>query len=350
VTVALALSVASSPGRVQAGIAAEELDTAAKAAAAAVVRIEIVRDGERTSTASGLAIDTLGNVVTGADAIAGARVLRVVLADRRALPARLLGADPHSGVAVVQLERPPRDLAVARFADSDLVEVGERIVTIARRSDGAPSIASGLVNARRREPRATPISAVMGGRESFSTDVPFDAANPGGALVNRDGEVVALAVGAQGLPINRVRRVAQMILARGEARYPYIGVLMIDVRDLDAGDRARLGEVPPAEGAVVSRVVVGAPAARAGLRPGDVITAVDHLETRAADEVLARVSDHDVGERVTIGYVRAGEPRSVQVGVDALPSPLPSPSPFSARVRTSWVISAGAPSRIGGPQ
>ena len=126
-----------------------------------------------------------------------------------------------------------------------------------------------------------------------------------------------------------------MILVRGEARYPYIGVLLVDES--------------PAEGAVVSRVVAGAPAARAGLRPGDVITAVDHLETHAAEEVVARVSDHDVGERVTIGFVRGGEARSIQVGLDALPPPS-SATASLPRVRTSWVISAGAPSRMGGPQ
>ena len=335
---AIAMSLAAGQGEARADSA---LDTAARAAAPAVVGIEIVRDGQPTSTASGVAIDTLGNVVTGADAVADARTLRVVLAGARALPARLRGADPQSGVAVVQLERPPRDLAVARFADSDLVAVGEPMLAIARRSDGAPSIGRGQVNRRDREPRATPISAAMGGRDSFSTDVPLDVENPGGALVNRDGEVVALAVGAQGLPINRVRRVAQMIVARGEARYPYLGVLLVDG--------------PPDEGAVVSRVVAGAPAARAGLRAGDLITAVDNLEMHAAGEVLTRVSDHDVGERVIIGFLRGGEPRSVQVGLDALPAPASSPSPSWAkpslpRVRTSWVISAGAPSRIGGPQ
>ena len=162
--------------------------------------IEIVREGQPTSTASGVAIDTQGDVVTGADAVADAYALRIVLADARALPARLRGADPHSGVAVVQLERPPHDLAVARFADSDLVAVGEPMLAIARRADGAPSIGRGLVSRRQREPRATPISAAMGGRDSFSTDVPLDAENPGGALVNRDGEVVALAVGTHGLP------------------------------------------------------------------------------------------------------------------------------------------------------
>jgi putative serine protease PepD len=304
-----------------------------------VVGIEIVREGQPTSTASGVAIDTQGDVVTVADAVADAYALRIVLADARALPARLRGADPHSGVAVVQLERPPHDLAVARFADSDLVAVGEPMLAIARRADGAPSIGRGLVSRRQREPRATPISAAMGGRDSFSTDVPLDAGNPGGALVNRNGEVVALAVGTQGLPINRVRRVAQMIVARGEARYPYLGVLLVDG--------------PPDEGAVVSRVVAGAPAARAGLRAGDLITAIDNLEMHAAGEVLTRVSDHDVGERVTIGFVRGGEPRSVQVGLDALPAPASSPAwanPSLPRVRTSWVISAGAPSRIGGPQ
>jgi len=333
--IALALAVGQEQARAEGA-----LEGAARAAAPAVVGIEIVREGQPTSTASGVAIDTLGDVVTGADAVADARALRVVLADARALPARLRGADPHSGVAVLQLERPPHDLAVARFADSDLVEVGEPMLAIARGADGAPSIGRGLVNRRHREPRATPISAAMGGRDSFSTDVPLDAENPGGALVNRDGEVVALAVGAQGLPINRVRRVAQMIMARGEARYPYLGVLLVDG--------------VPDEGAVVSRVVAGAPAARAGLRPGDLITAVDNLEMHAADEVLTRVSDHDVGERVMIAFVRGGEARSVQVGLDALPAPVPSPAPWAKpslpRVRTSWVISAGAPSRIGGPQ
>jgi putative serine protease PepD len=332
----IALSLAAGQGRVHAeGV----LDLAARSAAPAVVGIEIVRDGQPTSIASGVAIDTLGDVVTGADAVADARALRVVLADARTLPARLRGADPHSGVAVVQLERPPRDLAVARFADSDLVEVGEPVLAIARRADGAPSIGRGLVNRRHREPRATPISAAMGGRDWFSTDLSLDAEHPGGALVNREGEVVALAVGAYGLPINRVRRVAQMIVARGEARYPYLGVLLVDG--------------PPDEGAVVSRVVAGAPAARAGIRAGDLITAVDHLDMHAAEEVLVRVSDHDVGERVTIGFLRGGEPRSVQVGLDALPAPASSSfwaKPSLPRVRTSWVISAGAPSRIGGPQ
>ncbi len=333
---ATAIALAAGQGRARAESA---LELAARAAAPAVVGIVIVRDGQPTSTASGVAIDTLGDVVTAADAVADARALRVVLSDARVLPARLRGTDPHSGVAVVQLERPPRDLAVARFADSDLVEVGDPMLAIARRADGAPSIGRGRVNRRHHEARATPISAAMGGRDSFSTDLPLDAANPGGALVNRDGEVVALAVGAQGLPINRVRRVAQMILVRGEARYPYLGVLLIDES--------------ASEGALVSRVVAGAPAARAGLRAGDVITAIDHLETHAADEILERVSDHDVGEHVTIGFVRGGEPRSVQVGLDALPPPASaraSATPSLPHVRTSWVISAGAPSRIGGPQ
>jgi putative serine protease PepD len=333
---AIALSLAAGQGRARAESA---LELAARAAEPAVVGIVIVRDGQPTSTASGVAIDTLGDVVTGAEAVADARALRVVLSDARTLPARLRGIDPHSGVAVVQLERPPRDLAVARFADSDLVEVGEPMLAIARRADGAPSIGRGLVNRRHREARATPVSAAMGGRDSFSTDLPLDAENPGGALVNRDGEVVALAVGAQGLPINRVRRVAQMILVRGEARYPYLGVLLIDES--------------ASEGAVVSRVVAGAPADRAGLRAGDVITALDHLEMHAADEILERVSDHDVGEHVTIGFVRGGEPRSVQVGLDALPPPASARASATAslpHVRTSWVISAGAPSRIGGPQ
>src|SRR3954467_14525859 len=131
-TATIALSLAAGQGRARAEGALED---AARAAAPAVVGIEIVREGQPTSTASGVAIDTLGDVVTGAAAVADARALRVVLSDARTLPARLRGADPHSGVAVLQLERPPHDLAVARFADSDLVEVGEPMLAIARGAD-----------------------------------------------------------------------------------------------------------------------------------------------------------------------------------------------------------------------
>lgn len=342
------------------------VSSAVRAAAPAVVRIEIARDGDggRGPSASGIVIDTLGDVVTSADAVAEAGGLRVVLQDGRVLAARVRGVDPHSGVAVVQASGAARDFATARFADSDLVEIGEWVLTISRPAAGGERVGRSLVSERHREPLPSPISAAVGGRESFVTDAttaPGDG--PGAPVVNLDGEFVALTVGAQDrqLPINRVRRVAQMIIARGEARYPYIGVLLVDVGDLEPRARADLGGSPE-QGAVVSRVVAGAPAARAGLQPGDVITTVDNLETRAADEVVDRVSDHDVGERVRIGFVRAGQARSVQVGVAALPVSVdgwPSPSPRAAlpaavspgpRVRTSWVISAGAPSRIGGPQ
>ncbi len=327
--------------------------TAVRAAAPAVVRIEVVSDGGRTSSASGVVIDTLGNVVTSADAVAPSAAVRVVLADGRALAARVRGVDPHSGVAVVQARGATRDFAAARFADSDLVEIGEWVLTISRPSSGgAEAVGKSLVSGRGRERRASPVSAAVGGREWFITEVPAAADGPGAPLVNLDGEVVALSLGARGqrLPINRVRRVAQMIIASGEARYPYIGVLLLDADDLDPRERAALGADASWQGAVVSRVLVGAPAARAGLRAGDVIVTIDNLETRAAGEVLDRVSDHDVGERVTIGFVRGGQRCSVQVGVDALPAPASLSAWVSPRVRTSWVISAGAASRMGGPQ
>jgi S1-C subfamily serine protease len=321
------------------------VSAAARAIAPAVVRIEIGAGQQGGSALSGVVIDTQGHVVTNAAGVSSAQALSIVIEGGRWVPAHLRGSDPRSGVAVLVMDgAPPPQVQSARFGDSDLVEVGDWIVAIGRQSDATEAVSAGIISGRVHVTHPSPVSATVGAAAgALVTDVAIDAATSGGAIATLDGEVIALAGPERALPINQVRRVAQMLIADGETQYPYIGVLLTDVRDLETQERGRLGATPPPAGALVTRVVKGGPAAHAGLRLGDVITSVDNLETRVAAEVVDRVSYHAIGDRVMLGFVREGRERAVQVGVAALPPP-------SSRVSTNWVISAGAPSRMGGPQ
>ncbi|HSS38875.1 MAG TPA: PDZ domain-containing protein, partial [Polyangia bacterium] len=156
----------------------------------------------------------------------------------------------------------------------------------------------------------------------------------GGPLVDLEGQVVGLTTlisagpgGGYGyaVPINRVRRVAEEIVRDGHANHPYIGVALKNLGELPVSDRTRLGALPSG-GALVSRVGQGTPAARAGLRPGDVITAVGEREAPAAAEVVSIIGRAQVGARVAVSFVRRGETHKVLVSVEDLLGGAPAPA------------------------
>ncbi|HVT07279.1 MAG TPA: trypsin-like peptidase domain-containing protein [Polyangia bacterium] len=291
----------------------------------AVVQLAVSRpDGD--TNASGIVLDTRGNVVTSARAFrAGAMAgaarprIEVTLADGRRLPAELVGTDAASDVAIVRLEEPPGDLSAARFGDSDEAEVGEWVLAVGNPLGLAETFTAGIVSGR---PELDGVSA--GG--FLLTDAKVNPGDAGGPLVDLEGQVVGLTTlisagpgggYAYAVPINRVRRVAEEIIKDGHANHPYIGVALKNVEELPAADRSRLGALPP-EGALVSRVGEGTPAARAGLRPGDVITAVGEREVPAAAEVVTIIGRAQVGARVPVSFVRRGETHKVVISVEDL--------------------------------
>lgn len=291
----------------------------------AVVRLEVSRaDGD--ANASGIVLDTRGYVVTSArafraDAVAGAGRPRiaVTLADGRRLAAELVGTDPPSDVAIVRIADPPGDLSAARFGDSDEAEVGEWVLAVGNPLGLAQTFTAGIVSGK---PELDGASA--GG--FLLTDAKVNAGDAGGPLVDLEGQVVGLTTlisagpgggYAYAVPINRVRRVAGQIVKDGHADHPYIGVALKNVEELPVADRSRLGALP-AEGALVSRVGEGTPAARAGLRPGDVITAVGEREVPAAAEVVTIIGRAQVGARVPVSFVRRGETHKVVISVEDL--------------------------------
>jgi S1-C subfamily serine protease len=298
---------------------------AARAIAPSVVRIEVTAADEQ-ATASGVIIDTLGNVVTSSHVLDGARPvgIGIVLVDGRRLDAEIVGRDAASDVAVVRIGAPPADLSAARFGDSDRSEIGEWVLAVGSPLGLEQTITAGIISGQAHLGGA----AGRSGDSYLQTDAKVNPGNSGGPLVNLEGEVVGLSAlisagpgGSYGyaIPINRVRRMAAILIRDGRAHHPYLGVALRDVRDLGAADRRRFG-VLVAEGALVSRVWQDAPAARAGLRVGDVITTVNDREIPAPAALAELISSQEIGARITLGFVRSGARRLIQLSVADQPS------------------------------
>jgi serine protease Do len=300
----------------------------ARAIGPSVVRIEVSTAREE-GTASGIVIDTRGNIVTSNHVLDGKAPLRIdiVFVDGRRLPADPVGRDAASDVAVVRLRTVPRDLVAARFGDSDMSEIGEWVLAVGSPLGLEQTITAGIISGR------APVAGTDGGgtRSYLQTDAKVNPGNSGGPLVNLDGEVVGLAAlisagpgGSYGyaVPINRVRRTAQALIKHGRAPHPYIGVSLRDVRELDPTERRKWGggafELPP-RGALVSRIWNGAPAARAGLRLGDVITSINNRDVPTPAELAELISAQEVGAKLVVGFVRSGTPRALPLSVAELP-------------------------------
>src|SRR5262249_53123518 len=189
------------------------------------------------------------------------------------------------------------------------------------------TITAGIISGRAHVAGAG--GAAPGVHAYIQTDAKINPGNSGGPLVNLDGEGIGISAlisagpgGSYGVagPINQVRRGAKMLVKEGRAHYAYIGVSLRDVRALGEGERPRFGNIPH-RGALVSRIRQGAPAARAGLRPGDVITTLNNHDIPAACDVVDFVATQEVGARVVVGFVRQVRGRTGPRPLDEVPSP-----------------------------
>jgi serine protease Do len=204
--------------------------------------------------------------------------------------------------------------------------VGEWVIAVGSPLGIEQTVTAGIVSGKGRAGR-------MGGADRVSgwiqTDAKINPGNSGGPLVNLDGEVVGINTwinvgpgGAYGyaIPINDVRRVSDLIVREGRVRYAYLGVTVFDAGKPPAERKDSLPADLPSEGAVVDQVASGSPAAKAALRPGDVITRIDAQPIRTASDVVAYVSSRRIGDRVTVAYLRGGKGGSAAVVLGELPS------------------------------
>ena len=283
--------------------------------------------GPAHGVGSGFILGTNGDIVTNRHVVQGATKVTVTMNDGKEYSAQVVGKDAQTDVAVVRLDKPPSNLVAARLGDSEKLEVGEWVVAVGSPLGLEQTVTAGIVSGKGRPGRHVQMSGKRV-RGYIQTDAKINPGNSGGPLVNLEGEVVGvntlIQVGAGGaygfaIPVNEVRRVAQVLVKEGRVRYPYLGLMLTDVKDLDDAQKTKLGKAAPPRGAFVQELTPGGPAGKAGMRPGDVITEVNNQKIDGAGDVVDYVSGQNIGTKVTLHYVREGKPAQTQVALAELP-------------------------------
>ncbi|MES1206058.1 MAG: trypsin-like peptidase domain-containing protein, partial [Pseudomonadota bacterium] len=283
--------------------------------------------GPRRGTGSGVVIDTSGDIVTNRHVVEGASKVTVTLWDGTEVSAKVVGSDARTDVAVVRLEKVPRGLVAARLGDSDRIDVGEWVLAIGSPLGLEQTVTAGIISGKGRAGRRVHMSGDRV-RSYIQTDAKINPGNSGGPLANLNAEVMGINTlinagpgGAYGfaIPINEVRRVSQVLLKDGRVRYPYLGVMVGDLSELEPAKKATLGANLPARAAFISEVTPGGPAARAGVQAGDLITQIDGRKIEYGADVVDYVSSQNIGAKVNISYLRGGKPASAAVALGELP-------------------------------
>jgi len=283
-----------------------------------------------TGTGSGFIINggyiiTNNHVVTLDGQVKRAK-LQVVFNGGQTTQAKLVGTDPFSDIAVIQPQG-IRDLIPVQLGNSDSVVVGDPVIAVGSPLGLAGTVTSGIVSALNRPVQAgdQPGNASQAYIDAIQTDAPINPGNSGGPLVSAQGQVVGVnsaiatlgggSIGNGGqsgsiglgfaIPINQVRRVAQQLIQTGKAVHPVIGAV-IDMsytgngaRIANSGTRSQ----PP--------ILPGGPAAKAGLRAGDVIVAFGGKPINSPDELIVAIRSHQPGDKVRISYRRGASRHTV---------------------------------------
>jgi serine protease Do len=275
------------------------------------------REGPRRGAGTGFIIDETGYILTNHHVIETADRINVRLADGRTLRAERVGSDPDTDIALIKVTS-PRPLPHAPLGDSDSLRVGEWVLAIGNPLAYEHTVTVGVVSFMGRKLFDSSLDRYI------QTDAAINFGNSGGPLINARGEVIGInaAISSRAsnigfaVPINQASAILPQLRDKGRVSRGYIGVAL---RDVD-GDLQRSLGLKAAAGALVQDVTPGSPGSRAGLRPYDVIVAVDGKPVVRNDELIQNVAARPPGSMTTLQVVRDG--RALNVAVKLAERPL----------------------------
>jgi putative serine protease PepD len=303
-----------------------------------------VQAGNGGDEGSGIVYDGKGHVLTNHHVIAaasGGGQVQVVLSDGRAYTATIVGSDPSTDLAVLQVKNPPSELKPASFADSAAVKVGNPVMAVGNPLGLSDTVTTGIVSALNRPVRTqqeAPNSDPFGNGQSsggdavvtnaIQTDAAVNPGNSGGALVDANGRVIGvtssiaslMSTGGQAgniglgfaIPSNEARDVADQLLKSGTVQHAYLGVTLRDGSvQLNGAER---------QAAVIQEVTSGTGAAKGGLRGGDSVVAVNGAPLEGADSLIAAIRALRPGSTVTLTVVRGGSTTDLKITLGTKPA------------------------------
>ncbi len=271
----------------------------------------------RVGTGSGVIISKDGYILTNNHVVDGASDLEVMLHDNRTFKAQIVGTDPTTDLAVIQIKAD--DLPVLTFADSDKARVGEWVLAVGNPMGLNSTVTAGIISAKARN-----INILRGEQyavESFiQTDAAINPGNSGGALVNIKGEVVGINAAIASptgvysgygfaIPANLAMKVADDLIQYGVVQRGVLGVMIRSV----SADLAREKELEVVQGAYVDSLLENSAAAKAGIKKGDVIIQVNETPITSSAELQEVIARHRPGDVVSVVVNRKGKEKHFDV-------------------------------------
>ncbi|HEV7744590.1 MAG TPA: trypsin-like peptidase domain-containing protein [Pyrinomonadaceae bacterium] len=284
---------------------------------------------------SGSVIDQEGNILTNYHVIEGATKLAVSFGGQKNYAAQLVGGDPDTDLAVIKLtEKPKEPLTVITLADSDKLEVGQKVLAIGNPFGLDRTLTTGVISGLQRPIRARNGRPIEG---AIQTDASINPGNSGGPLLDSQGRMIGInsqilsPSGASAgvgfaVPVNIAKRIVPQLLKSGEVRRPKLGIGTRDVAPL----KSQL-DLPVPDGVIILQIAPGQAAAAAGLRGvtqtengdvaiGDIILGMDNEKIANTDDLYRLLDKHQIGDTVQLQILRSGRRMSVPVRLTPTPA------------------------------
>lgn len=282
-------------------------------------QFQVPRERQENSLGSGVIVASDGIIVTNAHVIDKADNIKVLLSDKREFTGKVVGVDMKTDIAVIRIAA--KDLPTISWGDSDKLEVGQYVLAIGNPFGLNSTVTLGIVSAIGRSGMG------IEDYENFiQTDAAINPGNSGGAMINTRGELVGINTaiisrsgGYMGIgfaiPSNMARRVTDSLIKHGKVVRGYLGVQIQDV----SSEMAKQFGLKDAHGALVSDVVAGSPADKAGVKAGDVITKFDGKEIDNSTALRNRVADTAIDSSAALEVVRDKKPTTLNVKIAEQP-------------------------------
>lgn len=269
---------------------------------------------------SGMIMDAKGHILTNNHVVAGANEIQVLLANGQRYPAKLVGTDPKTDLAVIQIKADEK-LPYVTFGDSDEMNVGNWVVAIGAPQGLDQTVTQGIISAKHRRGILDPSSY----QDYLQTDAAINPGNSGGPLLNLQGKVVGVNAaivsesgGFEGIgfaiPSNMAVHIADALIKNGKVERGWLGV---SIRNLTP-DLQKSMELDVSKGALIAEVVKGGPADAAGLQINDVVTAYQGKEIPDALSLQNQVANTSIGQEITLTVIRKGKSRDLKVKIGDL--------------------------------